>query len=1171
SRFLRTMVAACIAALFVSVCVNALPSSATKATPATYAVTRHTAAVSANHEMRFKTPTGVDASTDTIVLTYYTDFDLSAIGVDDIDLTHGPVTGIETSETLAASPAAGTWGVATSTSSITFTAPTDAAAGEIDADDFVVILIGTNATGGDGRIVNPPTEQMAQVLLAGTFGDTALAGIPIISDDSVSVTATVVAPATTTTPPVEPPPGGGGGNPDVTAPTISNIQVINITTNAVTITWDTDEVASSEVSYGLTNAYGSGTAVVPGYVMGHSVTLTGLSAGTAYHFQVLSRDGSGNAGMSADSTFTTLGAVVPLVILNVQIVNITDTSALVTWSTNILATSRVDYGTNILYGSLVSDPGLVTSHSLTLSGLSPATTYHFSAVSTDQLNTTVASLDSTFITLADLTPPVNVSAFTAVGGVSVVHLAWTMPSDPDLAGVRIVRNTTGYPTGPTDGATVYEGMGTSEDDMAVVAGVTYYYAAFAFDTAGNFASGALAQATPTAPPVVPENTGPMCSNGIDDDGDGFIDCFDPGCSGQLVCAPPPVPVTEDTSAACSNGVDDDVDGAIDCLDSGCTALAVCTVLPPPVEPPPVLPPPILPPPVEPGTTPTVPVPTEPMPLPSGEIITIAPLFYGAGGVVQLVPDPSGTFGALGGSTVLVVVPLSGLGVSPERAFVTVGTQSYNLALNSDGTAYTGSFTAPASGSASVSVAMQFQGGGDAVSNFTVVAQGGGQVVEEGMLGATGFGIEGATVTLYVQEGGTWTRWNGAPYGQSNPQTSGVNGGFTFLVPNGSYYAEAVKDGYSKSVSAPIAVTRNAFGDRIGLIRIPPLTPFAGVSQTQPLLQNVSEVVSNVVTQGEYIATVARTFVQQPEVQEVVQNTISPALVGVSLVNVASALPLFNALAYLQYLFTQPILLIARRKRKKWGIVYNALTKQPVELAIVRLRDPKTQLIIQTKVTDKHGRYSFIVKQGAYIIEVVKPGYVFPTQYLKDRVEDVDFADLYHGTRILVDVRNTIIAVNIPVDPVVPVETPKSILWKKAFRTFQKNISLVTIIGASVALIINPSLQIALILLAQIVFYFLFRRLASPVKAKGWGRVLDEKTRKPLGGIIVRIFDKKFNKLLETQVTDANGKYGFFVRRSVYYVTAEKEGYEKYTSPDFDLSDKDEALIDQSIIMKKAKN
>ena len=291
------------------------------------------------------------------------------------------------------------------------------------------------------------------------------------------------------------------------------------------------------------------------------------------------------------------------------------------------------------------------------------------------------------------------------------------------------------------------------------------------------------------------------------------------------------------------------------------------------------------------------------------------------------------------------------------------------------------------------------------------------------------------------------------------------------------------------------------------------------------------------------------------------------MLGVTLVNIASALPIFNALAYLQFLFTQPILLFGRKRKKKWGVVYNSLTKQPVELAIVRLKDAKTLLILQTKVTDKFGRYSFIAKAGTFVLEIVKPGFVFPTQYLKDKIEDVDYADLYHGTPIQAEA-GLVIALNIPLDPIVAVETPRRILWKKTLRSLQQEVALLTIVLATVFLIVSPSIQVALIVLAQVGLYLLFRKLAAPAKAKEWGIIFDDTGRKPLSKVIVRIFDKKFNKLLETQVTDNNGKYGFFVRRNVYYVTAEKEGYEKYSSPDIDLSTKDEAIVDQNIPLKK---
>jgi serine protease len=95
-----------------------------------------------------------------------------------------------------------------------------------------------------------------------------------------------------------------GGTPDIDPPVISNVQAVDITHNSATITWTTDEPATSVVYYGLTTSYGS-TESVSGYTTSHSVTLTGLSAETLYHYKVESSDSSSNTAQSGDYTFTT--------------------------------------------------------------------------------------------------------------------------------------------------------------------------------------------------------------------------------------------------------------------------------------------------------------------------------------------------------------------------------------------------------------------------------------------------------------------------------------------------------------------------------------------------------------------------------------------------------------------------------------------------------------------------------------------------------------------------------------------------------------------------------------------------------------------------------------------------------------------------------------------------
>ncbi|MES2986232.1 MAG: fibronectin type III domain-containing protein, partial [Patescibacteria group bacterium] len=92
---------------------------------------------------------------------------------------------------------------------------------------------------------------------------------------------------------------------DVTAPTISSVSVGTITPSSAVITWSTNEAGTSQVEYGTTTSYTSSTTLQSSYVTSHSATISGLLAGTLYHYRVKTLDSSGNVATSSDGTFTT--------------------------------------------------------------------------------------------------------------------------------------------------------------------------------------------------------------------------------------------------------------------------------------------------------------------------------------------------------------------------------------------------------------------------------------------------------------------------------------------------------------------------------------------------------------------------------------------------------------------------------------------------------------------------------------------------------------------------------------------------------------------------------------------------------------------------------------------------------------------------------------------------
>jgi hypothetical protein len=188
-------------------------------------------------------------------------------------------------------------------------------------------------------------------------------------------------------------------------PTISAVAANSITSSAATIVWTTNVAANSQVDYGTTASYGQSTPLNSSMVTSHTVSLSGLAASTLYHYRVKSTNAANLQATSGDFTFTTSATAAPPTISAVAASSITSNAATITWTTNIVANSQVDYGTTASYGqSTPLNSSLVTSHSVSLSGLSASTLYHYRVKSTNAANLQATSGDFTFTTAAVSNP-----------------------------------------------------------------------------------------------------------------------------------------------------------------------------------------------------------------------------------------------------------------------------------------------------------------------------------------------------------------------------------------------------------------------------------------------------------------------------------------------------------------------------------------------------------------------------------------------------------------------------------------------------------------------------------------------------------------------------------------------------------------------------------------------
>ncbi|MFH1226203.1 MAG: carboxypeptidase-like regulatory domain-containing protein [bacterium] len=234
------------------------------------------------------------------------------------------------------------------------------------------------------------------------------------------------------------------------------------------------------------------------------------------------------------------------------------------------------------------------------------------------------------------------------------------------------------------------------------------------------------------------------------------------------------------------------------------------------------------------------------------------------------------------------------------------------------------------------------------------------------------------------------------------------------------------------------------------------------------------------------------FINDPAIEKANEQTMAPILLALALANAVVAISLTNLWLFFQYLLSG-LFVFSRRRHLDWGAVYDSVTKEPIDLAVVRLYSKDFHHLVQTRITGQNGRYLFIVKKsGKYHLTIAKAGYIFPTKALKGKKEDAKYHGLYHGQSIVVKPglprgkaggKHGLITLNVPLDPIKKIK--KTSNWRfsllrlrlsKAGRLFHNIIGGSVIVLATGALIIFPKPLMLVLWLFQVILYLLGRRL-----------------------------------------------------------------------------------------------
>jgi hypothetical protein len=219
----------------------------------------------------------------------------------------------------------------------------------------------------------------------------------------------------------------------------------------------------------------------------------------------------------------------------------------------------------------------------------------------------------------------------------------------------------------------------------------------------------------------------------------------------------------------------------------------------------------------------------------------------------------------------------------------------------------------------------------------------------------------------------------------------------------------------------------------------------------------------------------------------------------------------------------------RKRRRRWGTVYDSVTKQPLDPVLVELVDATTGKVVEESITDMFGRFGFIDRPGRYIIRVHKTNYQFPSRLVLG-TRDVLFESVYHGEVFQVLSIDNVIAPNIPMDQVASdwnqvekkrlgygnIYTQLDVIIAKTLQTvFWVGFAMTTWMSLSSPGIVNISLTGLYTILAVLNLYL--------PKPHLWGKIVSSKVN-PHGLLIELRHESIPDVVVSKTITNEVGKF-----------------------------------------------
>lgn len=231
----------------------------------------------------------------------------------------------------------------------------------------------------------------------------------------------------------------------------------------------------------------------------------------------------------------------------------------------------------------------------------------------------------------------------------------------------------------------------------------------------------------------------------------------------------------------------------------------------------------------------------------------------------------------------------------------------------------------------------------------------------------------------------------------------------------------------------------------------------------------------------------------------------------------------------------------KKRNQPWGVVYDSVTKQPLDPAYVTLLDA-AGTEIASAITDLDGRYTFLVEPGTYTMKSGKTNYLFPSQLAVGKTRDEIYNNLYFGQPFTVSSQGQVLTFDIPMDPLGANWNESAKESMNVFRFFSKNdlrairlINIFFVVGfvfSLAMLLISPVLLNAVICALYLVILALEAAGFIPAHAGKLARL----DGTPLSFAIVRVWTSDMSREVAHRVADKEGNYYILIGKGTYRIT-----------------------------------